>query len=268
MFLKHIYYINLDRRTDRWEECMERINSTCLKDFPYTRFSGFDGKEYVTELERFKSNSIYEEYMNQFDDKLSKLKVISKKGEVGCIISHLCVLINILNNDNLKDDDYVCIFEEDFHYGETTENFNKTFLSLNKLDLNKLDIDFLYLGGRFKPNFHAKNNCYTSTDNVNIWRRSKYISGHDNHRCTSSYVVKKSICKTLIQIIMDKFIENNNLYPIDCIYQVLIDEIKSFDYFPHIFYAPIGYKSDIQITSKFNIINTKLTSLNLMLDLH
>jgi len=244
MPLKHIYYINLDRRTDRWEECMEKINSTCLKDFPYTRFSGFDGKEYVSELKRFKSNLIYEDSMNQIDDKLSKIKFICKKGEVGCLISHLCVLINILNNDNLKDDDYVCIFEEDFRYAGTTANFNKTFLSLNELDLNKLDIDFLYLGGRFKPNFHAKNNCYTNTDNVNIWRRSKYISGPDNHRGTFSYVVKKSICKTLIQIIIDNFIKNNKLEPIDCIYQVLVNEIKSFDYFPHIFYSPMRYKSD------------------------
>jgi GR25 family glycosyltransferase involved in LPS biosynthesis len=249
MPLKHIYYINLDRRTDRWEECMEKINSTCLKDFPYTRFSGFDGKEYTTELKRFKSNSIYEDSLNQVDNKLSKLKIIYKKGEVGCLISHLCVLINILNNNNFKEDDYVCIFEEDFRYAGTTKNFNKTFLSLNQLDLNKLDIDFLYLGGRFKPNFYTTNNCYTSTDNVNIWKRSKYVSEYDNDRGAFSYVVKKSICKKLIQIIIDNFIKNNKynskLEPVDCIYQVLIDEIKSFDYFPHIFHSPVNYKSDV-----------------------
>ena len=150
----------------------------------------------------------------------------------------------------MKDEDYICIFEEDFLYAGSSENFNKTFLSLNETDLNKLDVDFLYLGGRFKPNFYTEGDCYEQTDNVNIFKRIKSIRSHENDRGAFSYVVRKKICKKLIEIISDRFIKTTKyttkLEPIDCIYQIFSDEINIFDYFPHIFYSPTNYKSDIQ----------------------
>ena len=250
-----MYYINLDRRVDRWDECMERINTTCLVNFPYTRFSAFDGKYYENELKRFLEKDEYRDYINKIieiikETKIKKPNFAFKKGEFGCSISHLCVLIDILNNPDFKDDDYICIFEEDFYYAGSPENFNKSFLSLNETDLNKLDIDFLYVGGRFKPNFHAEGDFYEETDHINIFRRVAVTYSYESQRGAFSYIIRKKICEKLINIIINRFIKTDKniikLEPIDCIYQVLVDEIKIFDYFPHIFYSPANYKSDIQ----------------------
>ena len=46
------YIINLDRRTDRWESINKIINSTCLKDDNFIRFSALDGQNFYSEMKR------------------------------------------------------------------------------------------------------------------------------------------------------------------------------------------------------------------------
>ena len=65
---KYMYYINLDRRIDRWDECMERINTTCLVNFPYTRFSAFNGNfAYDTGLTDIDGKAIYSNFSGTYN---------------------------------------------------------------------------------------------------------------------------------------------------------------------------------------------------------
>jgi len=251
--LKHIYYINLERRNDRWEEALEKINNTCLKNYPYTRFNAFDGSKEEEERKRFTNKIIV--------DLIEKLKINNvnyRKGELGVLISHLSILIDIQNNKDYKDDDYFCIFEDDFFYPGTEESFNKSFTNLMNTDLNKMNIEFLYIGGRFMPNFYSLNDeIFEMTNNVNIFEKKKNINTLETDRCLSSYMIRKSVCIKLIDFILDKYMiskkdihnfklrEAYHLKPIDRIVEGF-NYTKVYDYFPHLFYSPRNYKTDIQ----------------------
>lgn len=244
--LKHIYYINLERRNDRWNEALEKINNTCLKNYKYTRFVAFDGLNEDEEKKRFTNKKIVELYNN-----IIEKKVNYKKGELGVLISHLSILIDIQNNPEYKDGDYFCIFEDDFFYSCTEKSFNESFTNLMTTDLNKMDVEFLYIGGRFEPNFYVLNEeIYEMTNNINIFEKKKNINTVDTDRCLSSYMIRKSVCIKLIDFILDKFLvskrEIYHLKPIDRIIETF-NYSKVYDYFPHLFYSPRNYKSDIQI---------------------
>ena len=95
------YIINLDRRKDRWDDCVERINkSNELKKEKFIRISAFDGYNHEEELKRYNLNE------NVLIKYLINNKVRVQKGVFGCFISHLIVLYNILQNEDIKDDDY------------------------------------------------------------------------------------------------------------------------------------------------------------------
>jgi len=247
--LKHIYYINLERRNDRWKEALEKINNTCLKNYPYTRYNAFDGTKEEEEKKRFTNKKIVEIF-----NKLIENKVNYKKGELGVLISHLSILIDIQNNPDYKDDDYFCIFEDDFFYASTEESFNESFTNLMTTDLNKMNIEFLYIGGRFEPNFYVLNEeIYEMTDNINIFLKKKNINTLETDRCLSSYMIRKSVCVKLIDFIIDKFLmskrEIYHLKPIDRVIETF-NYTKVYDFFPHLFYSPRNYKSDIQLVKK------------------
>jgi GR25 family glycosyltransferase involved in LPS biosynthesis len=243
--LKHIYYINLERRADRWEEALEKINNTCLKNYEYTRFNAFDGSNEKEEEKRFTDKRIVE-----LIEKLKTNKVNYKKGELGVLISHLSILIDIQNNPEYSNDAYFCIFEDDFFYSCTEESFNNSFTNLMTTDLNKMDIEFLYLGGRFEPNFYSLNEeIYEMTDNINIFLKKKNINTIETDRCLSSYMIRKSVCLKLIDFILNKFMVSKreicHFKPVDRIIETF-NYSKVYDYFPHLFYSPRNYKTDIQ----------------------
>jgi len=249
--IKHIYYINLDRRNDRWEEALKKINDTCLKDFEYTRFSAFDGLKYEEELPKFSRVSKYIDLLNK---QINDLNLQYKKGELGCMISHLTVLNDIATNENYTDDDYFCIFEDDFFYSGTEESFNNSFNQLNNTDLKELKVDFLYIGGRFKPNFHVFNeNLYKMTDNIHIFKKLHNNLSLETDRCLTAYMVNKKICLKLINFIVEKIYYKKNKNNIFDAVDSVVSKFSNFrdvhDYFPHLFYSPRNYKTDIQLNN-------------------
>ena len=44
--IKYNYVINLNRRTDRWNNITKIINDTCLKNHNFIRFSAIDGNNF------------------------------------------------------------------------------------------------------------------------------------------------------------------------------------------------------------------------------
>lgn len=235
------YVINLDSRTDKFDEFLENVKmSKQLSKEKFIRISGFNGKNYIDELIKYNltNNCIYN-YI-----KTNKIKV--NKGEFGCYMSHIITLYNILQNDDIKDDDFAGIYEDDF---KLVKNFDKHYKKLKKINLNELDVEFLYLGGRFSSGFQCNHNNFEKTNHKNIFFRNynKEIERYDWDRTTHAYWVKKSICKKLIILLSSRF--TNTLLqfkPIDTVLVNFFNEIKMFDYFPHLFYSEMEYKTDIQ----------------------
>ena len=87
-----------------------------------------------------------------------------------------------------------------------------------------------------------------------FFRKEECVSDENWSRTTHSYVIKKSICKKLIELITSRFINKLlDFKPIDVLYQDLHKDIKMFDYFQHLYYSEINYKTDIQTAE--NLLN-------------
>ena len=77
-------------------------------------------------------------------------------------------------------------------------------------------------------------------------------------RTTHNYVLKKKHVNKIIDLIEENFNSDTNIIiEIDIFYviQQYKNNIVSYDYFPHVFYSPFEYQSDIQNTSDMIMTN-------------
>ena len=91
------YVINLKRRHDRWTNFLKKIEETNLKNETFIKIEGFDAKNYKEEINRILKfpNDIYKKIIDLFK---KKKKYFIKGGELGCLISHIIVLDDIIKN--------------------------------------------------------------------------------------------------------------------------------------------------------------------------
>ena len=236
------YVINLDRRSDRWDEFVEKLNKTSeFSKETFIRISAFDGFNHEEEIKKYNLENFN---IIKF---LRQNKIIVKKGVLGCFMSHVITLYNILQNKDIKDDDFAGVYEEDIFY---PENFDEKYKKFKEIDLNKLGVEFLYIGGRIDKDFDASKNenMYQKTDNPNIYlRKDTCEGGYDWDRGTFAYIIKKSICTKLIKLLTTRFTTSYlKLKEIDSLLVTFYKDIKMFDYFPHIIYSEFNYKTDVQ----------------------
>jgi GR25 family glycosyltransferase involved in LPS biosynthesis len=245
--IKCNYVINLKRRQDRLETFFKNKDNSILKNEHFIIFSAFDGFDYENEIKRLQieNHDIFKILKNN--------KICVPKGVLGCLMSHLLVLTKIVNNIDIDENDYVGIYEEDFCY---CDDFDSKYGDFKNIDLSKYNIDILYTGGRFKPGFDCRNSSdfdlmFEKTDNPNLIKRKQMIYRNFNwDRGTFSYVVRKSICKNLIEHCISSFLtmEDNKLKfeAIDYVYTCAYDKFNMFDYVPHLFFSLVNHDSDIQ----------------------
>ena len=88
-FFKNCFVINLDRRPDRYADFLSRIPFDSLL---CKRFSAIDGKDIIN----------YSVKENPY--------------VMGCHLSHKKILEIVINDDNIKNDDFVIIFEDDVFF--------------------------------------------------------------------------------------------------------------------------------------------------------
>ena len=231
---KKRYVINLSARKDRYDEFKERTNKYFDSNL-IERFDAICGKNInVTNLPNF-------------------LKNAKNKGEVGCFLSHQTIWKQTMNDSTLKDDDIILVFEDDIFFTEKGD-FEKKFIEAISTFKNINQINkYLYLGGRFthdfKPTVVKEIKHHWNHINNNIHERIPIIPIINKifDRTTHVNIFTKSMAKKLYElsndfkntppVALDKFLiwshtNNNGLY--------------FYDYFPHIFYSPLDYKSDIQ----------------------
>jgi GR25 family glycosyltransferase involved in LPS biosynthesis len=253
--LKYNYVINLTRRPDRWEQFLKNKNQTILKEEKFIRFAAFDGFDYENEIKRFGiENHVIFRFMKQ-------IKLSVPKGVLGCLMSHLMLLQEIINNKDIEDNDYVGIYEDDIFY---CDNFDKKYNEFKKINLSNYNVDFIYLGGRFDKGFDCRysddfNLMFEKTDNLNLIKRKQMIYRNFNwDRCTFSFVIRKSICKKLMEIISTLFVKKEvgiiKFEAIDYVYTCAFNKINMFDFMPHLYYSPINYNTDIQGDNLTNLI--------------
>ena len=253
--LKYNYVINLTRRPDRWDQFLKNKNQTILKEEKFIRFAAFDGFDYENEIKRFGiENHVIFRFMKQ-------IKLSVPKGVLGCLMSHLMLLQEIINNKDIEDNDYVGIYEDDIFY---CDNFDKKYNEFKKINLSNYNVDFIYLGGRFDKGFDCRysddfNLMFEKTDNPNLIKRKQMIYRNFNwDRCTFSFVIRKSICKKLMEIISTLFVKKEvgiiKFEAIDYVYTCAFNKINMFDFIPHLYYSPVNYNTDIQGNHLTNVI--------------
>ena len=249
--VKKHYIISLERRPERWDKITNRIKETVLKNETFERFIGFDGYHFHKEVERFDIS-----YHPIVKNILENNRML-KKGEVGCYLSHVLLLQKIIKDDIL-DDEYIAIYEDDFCY---STDFDKKYEEFQKI---KLDVDFLYTGGRFWSDFTPTQlEDYKKVHSL-YGRVHKGDDAMNWDRTTHSYIIKKSVCVKVYELLIKNFIENYR--PIDHVYVSLYNDIKMFDYFPHLFWSPwSNIDTDIQNNEKLKMTTVPFIERNVFL---
>ena len=214
--------INLKRRPDRLIKFIEN----CPFKNVNTLYA-FDGLNLLNEQDNFKANHLIQ----------------INKGEVGCFLSHIrCYEYMIKNNI-----DYMLIFEDDCNFcDDFISKLNNVLVEYMEYKyVNNKNIDILYIGGRFQPNFFTKTtNCLKISDNL-----VKHINSNNNDRdnldrTTHSYIISKYTAVFLLDIFYNSKIN----IPID---HWLIETFNKFNYSiyssqPLLCYSPLVGDSDIR----------------------
>ena len=218
---KKMYVINLDRRTDRLNEFKNKVKEYFDPQL-IEKISAVDGNK----IDFSKHRGLFKAKSN---------------GEIGCYLSYCELWNNIINNDEIDDEDLILIFEDDIFINKKfVENFQNAINNFKNINGNKL----LYMGGRFNPDFCPNNNILHKWDKISdkLYKRN-YFNDVNYERTTHVLVLNKGSCRILYKLSqvkplpIDKFIHWCELND---------NNIEYYDYFPHIFYSPIGYKTDIQ----------------------
>ena len=234
---KKRYVINLKHREDRYSEFKQR-SSLYFDPELFEIFEGVYGKE-------LDSETLSEPYFQ---------RPYTRIGEIGCHLSYRQIWKNIAQDDELNDDDLVIVFEDDVFF---TEDFEKSFIeavdSFN--EENKQSNRFLYIGGRFGKNFRP------SVKELDIfWNKTK-SSDKLHKRNYSGSIPKNIIDRTTHVLIFSKYCakiflecslsdDEKKPVPIDLFlfwcHGQNKGSIEYYDFFPHLCYSPIDYKTDIQ----------------------
>jgi GR25 family glycosyltransferase involved in LPS biosynthesis len=176
------YLINLDHRTDRYENAMNEFNKIKLNNIE--RFSAIKpSKEDILKYNFINVNKLWKNDENYII------------GSAGCKISHYEVLIKALNDD--KNYEYICILEDDIEFeNNAAEYLSKSLLYIEE---NKINFDILFL----TSNLGKKEDANKVNDNL-----LKLIKG----LTTTGQIFKYSNLGNIIDIIKSSDAEIDNTY--------------------------------------------------------
>ena len=247
----HARFINLDRRTDRYNNTLQKLHKLGFTKNNIKKFSAINGNNLIGDLKN----------KNYFDDiifnAIKNVKIDYKTCALACLLSHYFLLKEISNDNTINENSIVFIFEDDFFVNENYLNNNPFNEIINKLN-NIVDKDWnmIYFGGRFNVNFIPVNYVFFKNIYENFYLKLKGF-GYDYDRTTHCYAVKKNNVNKICNVILNNFIDSQTPYvQIDTLYNCT--NLKMYDYFPHIFYSPLEYTTDIQhsnLTIKSDDIN-------------
>jgi mannosyltransferase OCH1-like enzyme len=213
-----IYYINLDRSTDRKKYMEDQFKYYNITN--YNRISAIDGKKIQNTSKGFIDNI---KYVNNYN----KLTAY----EIACTLSHLKT-INLIDNNN---NDYALILEDDCSLDLITFWKDNLLNLINKNIPKDWEIVQLF-----------SFNCYDLSNNIYY---TKHVIGNE---CTSTlaYIINKLAIKKIMNYIypdftLGKYI-NNNLFPkIGAADNFIYDLVNTYNINIPLFYPNIILDSTI-----------------------
>ena len=228
-----IKIINLDRRKDRIDIMLQNLKKTSFGNYPIERFSAING---INLIEDIKNKNLDNDIIWKVLTEVNKINI--PKGQLGCFLSHYFLLKKIWMDSTIDLNQMVIIMEDDVHFSKN--DYSKEISDI--INFNKTNMfDLIYISGRFQKNFACSNNKMYKRRTGFIFERLTG-RGHAWDRTTNSFIIKKKS----LPIILDFFIKflKKGFEPVDCVF--LCSPIMKFDVFPHLFYSPLNYSTDIQ----------------------
>jgi GR25 family glycosyltransferase involved in LPS biosynthesis len=211
--IKKVYYINLEKRTDRKEMIENMLNKTNLK-YIYSRFNAIDGtnKEFVN---KFKKTNDFNKYFNH--------NVSLSGAQFAVSMSHIKIWESIVNNKSFSDEDCILILEDD---AIIKPSFNKKYNHfVNSLQKNNINPDIMPMGILGPKGKKINDNLF----------ELHYGWG------THAYVIKKNTCKKLLS-----FIKINNALD-DYLFNVHITKLNIIKPLKNIIIQNRDISSDINV---------------------
>lgn len=225
-FKAGIYVINLDRRPERYNDFCNRLQ---LKKDLVKRVSAIDGLTL----------------------QIPKNLFIRNKFAYACRLSHIKIMKDIIDNDEIKENDYALIFEDDAFF---VNNFITKFESyIEQIKELEEEETLIYIGGRFIEDFNIptqEKDLLFEKININLYLKKRNIfqkigSDYWRDRTTNVLIYNKKACRKIVEISersnqdieIDTFL--NWIYCKD-------NKVKVYDLLPHLVYSPINYLTDIQ----------------------
>lgn len=177
--IDHIYIINLESRSDRWQMCLEQLIKYNIKN--YQRFNAIrPDLTKINPIEYSKNNM-----------KLSKNYII---GALGCKLSHLSIINDAKNHNYNK----ILILEDDFLLcNNFIEKYNNIIKNIQE---NNINYNMLYLGFSL-----VRKNVFIDT---NINNLKKLTNAHTTH----AYILDKSFYDIIINEINSCYCELDVCY--------------------------------------------------------
>lgn len=202
------YVINLEQRSDRWDEFSAHKEPMFLE---YEKFNAVDGSKLVStpQLQRIFDHNDYN----------------MRQGMVGCAMSHVKLCVQLLNDD---DADVYCILEDDIDF---VPDFPEKLLHCCE-ELKKTEWDMFYLGHHLWPQF-IDHEVYSKT----LWPKVEQFDRVESMRRsmggTGGYLINKKGAQKLLDFINHTGMTNG----IDTVHQKSANEVNVFYAYPHLIYS-------------------------------
>lgn len=224
------FVINLDRRTDRWENFLKHPEPKFLE---YTRFSAIDGSKLIPtlQLQQIFDNNDYN----------------MRQGMVGCAMSHIKLCIQLLEDEET---DVYCLLEDDLDF---VPEFEKKLLYCEQ-ELNKTDWDIFYLGHHLWKQFIDKD-VYSKT----LWPKIEQFNRSESlirsMGGTIGYMINKKGAEKLLDYINITGMTNG----IDTVHQKASNIINAFYAYPHLIYSECYREGENELDTDIQFNYNSLT---------
>lgn len=227
--------INLKRRPDRLQTFANR--------FPFSLqglqvLEAFDGKMIQEELlDPYKKESL------QMFMRTTPIKRSVLPAELGCSLSHYCVWRIV---SAMPQNSKVAVFEDDANFDRNFPDVWKSIASAWRAPQSS--VQFLYLGGRFRPQFQMHGETMTRASSLPhcVQQPQAFENAAVTDRTTCAYALTPTAAKELLRY------NHSDFLPVDHALQTVLrnsfraDEVAHAN--PLLVWSPLNVASDIQNT--------------------
>lgn len=246
--IRRSWVINLDRREDRCIEFVERTNQHKLVFPNLERFPAIDGKALFDIVPLQLENDHLLAYLKhmlteqRWTHDWTQTDGEFREGEIGVLLSHYAIYMKILDDTTLLDNEWFLIMEDDVFWNDNVvEEWKRVSTTL----ASRNDIDLVWIAGRNHPHYvppdkDCKDVYERITENLYLRHRMNPQERVGWFRQATAYLLTKRGVRQVVEHLHQR----SRIAPLDhCLIEA---NVKQYDWFPHLGYSPLNYKTDIQ----------------------